>query len=691
MTDFNRFFAKKSTKIYIIGTIIVFKILLMGLFSSDYQNQMFVPFVKTFLNGYNPYSYYYENSYASAFPYFPLMLLIESFGGILLQLVHPSSIFFSNLIFKIPLLVFDLLGFYMLIRMNLRFKYAAVFWFFSPVLLYGTYIHGQLDIIPTALLLCAVSFLLDWRKDRNLYLYAFCLGLSLSCKAHIWAAVPILFLYIANKKGWFCSIKVHLISIITVLVFTVAFWGPGFINTVLFNKEQTSLLSVSLDYGPVRLAIPVAVLAVIYITSYEMKYFNRNLLISMLSLLFTCFLICISPMPAWFTWIVPFYALYFGYIEEDKYKTMFIYAFFNVAYIGYFLFLHITEYTDVLLLNRSLQALKIENDSLRTIVFTFMVACLFIIIVKIYRFGISSSNLYRRRGNSFAIGIAGDSGAGKSRLLDKIEHLFGSEKDILFIEGDGDHRWIRNDENWEQYTALNPKANYLYKQAEDIRHLKHGNFVYRSDYDHNTGLFTERKRVNAKKYIILCGLHSLYLPMLRDELDLKIFLDTENELRNYWKIQRDTKARGYSKEKIVEQINRRIPDAEKYIYPQKEYADVIITYFDKTLKNCFVDDHEEEISVKFEMSVNFDLEGILGSFKNFGVSPQLKLSDDFSKQTIIFDGKEIVKNDINFERIAEENIPQYEELFTIYPRWGTDVEGIIQVMLLYLISEKMKG
>lgn len=178
--------------------------------------------------------------------------------------------------------------------------------------------------------------------------------------------------------------------------------------------------------------------------------------------------------------------------------------------------------------------------------------------------------------------------------------------------------------------------------------------------------------------------------MLRDELDLKIFMDTDNELRNYWKIQRDTEKRGYSKEEIVAQINRRIPDAEKYIYPQKEYADIVITYFDKTLQSCYEEQHEVELSVKFEISVNVDVEGIIKSFEKYSVYPQLQLSEDFSKQIIIFDGKEILK-DISFEKIAEENIPQYEELFTIYPQWGSDVEGVIQVMLLYMISEKMKG
>ncbi|MDD6237252.1 MAG: uridine kinase, partial [Clostridiales bacterium] len=585
---------------------------------------------------------------------------------------------------------FDLLCFWAIRKLHVPFKYAVVFYFCSPIILYGTFMHGQLDIIPTSLLVTAVYYLLNWKQKKHLLIYAILLGLSLSCKAHIWAAVPILFFYIAKKKDYMFAIKTHMVSLLVVCCFTVGFWGEGFISTVIMNTEQSILTSVGFDYGSVQLLIPIAVLAIVYLNAFELNYFNKNLLISMLGMLFTLFLICISPMPAWFIWIVPFYALYFGFVREDKYKLMLMYAAFNAIYVFYFLALHQTEYTDLYFLGRSLQWMKINDASLRSMVFTVMVACLGAIVYKIYRFGIASNNLYRRRSESFAIGIAGDSGAGKSKLLEKIERLFGSGKDILFIEGDGDHRWARNDENWEQFTALDPQANFLYRQAEDIKRLKRGNHVLRSEYDHDSGTFTAKKRVDTKKYIVLCGLHSLYLPSLRDELDLKIFMDTDNKLRNYWKIQRDTSKRGYSKEKIVEQINKRMPDAEKYIYPQKQYADLIITYFDKTLSDCYVDNHTVELSVKFEVSINMDLEGLLKSFEAYGVHPEHWICDDFYRQGIIFDGKEIMNN-IDFEKIAEENIPQYEDFFTYYPQWGKDVEGVIQIMLLYLISEKMKG
>lgn len=681
----------KKTKYIIISGIILVKLVLMGLFSSDYQDKMFIPFVNTFLSGKNPYTYYYENQLLPSFPYLPLMLIVESVGGFILFLLQPSSLFIRNLVFKIPLLAVDLIGYAVLRKMNIRFKYVIVFYFCSPIVLYSTYMHGQLDLIPTVFLLQSIYYVIRWNKKNNLLYFSLFFGFAISTKFHIVAAVPIVFFYIASKKGCRTSLKYMLYSSFIPIIFCACFWGRGLIETVFLNKEQSVLLTVSFDYGTTQILIPILALLIIYAKAFELNYFNKNLLFSILELLYAVFLICIPPMPAWYTWIVPFLALYFGYISKDKYKVMVIYAAFNAFYLIYFIFFHKTDYVDIYYLGKSLQYLKVSNTEMKYIIFTAMTACLGIVIYKIYIFGIASNSLYVRGNIPFAIGIAGDSGAGKSKLLEKIEHLFGSNKDVLFIEGDGDHRWARNDENWERYTALDPKANYLYRQAKDIHALREGNYVNRQEYNHDSGTFSEPLKMKPKKYIVLCGLHSLYLPQLRKELDLKIFMDTDNELRNYWKIQRDVSRRGYSKEQIVAQINKRLPDAEKYIYPQKKYADVVITYFDKTLISCYEDKHNLELSVKFDLDINFDLEPIINYCNKYGVHPEHKIQDDMQRQEIVFDGKELNVCNIDFEEIARGVIPQYEDLFTYEIAWGENVEGIIQLFMLIMISFKMRG
>ena len=92
-----------------------------------------------------------------------------------------------------------------------------------------------------------------------------------------------------------------------------------------------------------------------------------------------------------------------------------------------------------------------------------------------------------------------------------------------------------------------------------------------------------KRKVAPKPYIVMCGLHSLYLPQMRQVLDLKIYLDTDEALRCYWKMGRDQDDRGHTAAKVMAQIEQRRDDAEKYILPQKQYADLVTHYFDKGL------------------------------------------------------------------------------------------------------------
>jgi uridine kinase len=554
--------------VFIIAVIVV-KIILSGFFSSDYQNKMFMPFVAQFLNTHeNPYSYYYTNELISSFPYPPLMLIIESIGGILVKLLADAPVFFINILFKLPSLFFDCVGLYYLILIcNDKRKYVAVLYFASPIILYAVYMHGQLDIIPTSLLIGAIYYITSNKKYSQLW-YLLFMTAALSTKLHILALMPLLFFYIYKKKDFGRGFLLTVIPLAASAFIMLPFWGEGFVQTVLFNPEQNVLTEVFLNYKNIKIYLPILAVLLLYLNAFRIDKINKDLMISFCGVLFAVFLALIPPMPAWFVWIVPFIMIFFAGVRENKSKMLTLYAGFNVLYAVYFLFFHNAGFTDLYFLNHSLQALKQNFDPLRNILFTGLAAFLIAIIWGMYQFGITSNAFYRRRNLPFTIGIAGDSGSGKSYLLSLVEKLLGS-RSILCIEGDGDHRWERNDESWKSMTQLNPRANYLYRQAKDIETLRTGAYVKRVEYDHSTGKFTEAKKIKPKSYIILSGLHSFYLPLMRRQLDLKIYMDPEENLRRFWKIERDTSTRGYSTDKILSQIEQRMPDAQKYIYPQK--------------------------------------------------------------------------------------------------------------------------
>lgn len=677
--------------------IVFFKLLLMGLFSSDYQDLMFIPFVKCFLGGKNPYQFYYDNNLLSSFPYPPVMLLLECIGGVFVTCMQGLPVFWQNLIFKLPILLMDLMGLYYLMRISQsKRKYILVLYFLSPIVLYASYMHGQLDIIPTVFLVGAIYYLTKpgaatGKITTNDWKFMLFLTLALSSKFHIVAVIPLFFLYVYKKKGRSKAIIMAGLPILLTAVVVLPFWGSGFANMVLFNKEQNAIGKVFIEYGNAHLLLSVLVILFIYFQAFRINQMNRDLLISMTGLLFSVFLIFVPAMPAWFIWIVPFFMLYLAGLSENRGKMVLVYGVFNLLYLIYYVFFHVTEFTDLSVLGRSLAHLKYANPEMRNIVFTLMIGVFLILVLSMYLYGVNSNSYYRRRNRPFTIGIAGDSGAGKSRLLAMLGELL-SEEHILNIEGDGDHKWERGDANWNEMTHLNPRANYLYRQAEDLRILRGNNTVKRADYDHNTGTFTSKKKVMPKPYIVMCGLHSLYLPQMRQVLDMKIYLDTDETLRCYWKLGRDQGDRGHNKEAIMAQIEKRRKDAEKYIHPQKQYADLVIRYYDTHLAqnpDKLDGTYEAVLSVEFLLDVSINAEPMLALMQEHGVRSSL-FYDDLLHQRIVLEGNDLKADRSVWEEIAYTAIPQIEDLAGGNIAWEDGINGAVQLMLLVVIGEIMK-
>lgn len=675
-----------------IAIVFCIKIVLMGLFSSDYQNNLFMRFITGFLERLregsviNPYEFFRQEP--SLFPYPPVMLIIESIGGIFS--FATNSLFLKNILFKLPNLLFDCLGMYYLMKMFPgKRRYIAAIYFASPIIIYSTYMHGQLDIIPTSLLIMALAYLTS-SKYRSDLKYIIFLAAAIASKLHILAVIPILFLFIAKRDGWGKAFLYKFVTIGLVIACILPFWGQGFLNNVLLNNEQSILTKITVDYANIKIYIPILAISLIYLHVFTIHKINKDLLYSLCGILFSVFLVLIPPMPGWYVWIVPFITIYFIDVRSERYINLIIYALLNLTYLLYFLFAHRTVYVDLYFLNKSMIWLKTENPIIINGLFTLLTAILLYSIYLMYRSGIASNSLYKRRNLPFTIGVSGDSGSGKSTLISVIRTLF-HEKSLLLIEGDGDHKWERGDAMWERVTHLNPKSNYLYRQAQDLSALRSGQNAVRVDYNHDIGRFTNKYKIKPKPYIVLCGLHSLYLPQARKNLDLKIYMDIDETLRRYWKIQRDVVQRGYNYEEILEQITSRISDAEKYIYPQKKYADLLITYFDRNLKDCFAKNHTVSLSLKVRLDIDIDLEPLIQRIEQYGIIAQYDYDDNIKFQSIIFDGEELDKSRLPVAAIADEIIPHLDEIINQPLCAKDDIQGILEIILLLLIGRKLQG
>lgn len=201
-----------------------------------------------------------------------------------------------------------------------------------------------------------------------------------------------------------------------------------------------------------------------------------------------------------------------------------------------------------------------------------------------------------------AIAITGDSGSGKTTLSNLLKTVFSKS---FVLECDRYHKWERNDENWKIMTHLNTDANYLLKMNDDVFNLKIGSDIYQVDYDHNTGKFTPKQHIPSPENLIVCGLHCLYTSSLSpiDQVyNLKIFMDTDDDLKTNWKIDRDVSKRGYTREKVMSQIEFRKKDYQTFVAPQKKSSDLIIKFFGETKESKTADHLKLSIAIHHNVS-----------------------------------------------------------------------------------------
>jgi len=189
------------------------------------------------------------------------------------------------------------------------------------------------------------------------------------------------------------------------------------------------------------------------------------------------------------------------------------------------------------------------------------------------------------------IGVAGDSGCGKSTFLRRLTDLFG-EDFVTVICLDDYHCLDRKQRKETGITALDPRANNFDLMAEQMKALKEGRAIDKPIYNHETGLLDPPERVEPNHIIVIEGLHPLYDERVRNLLDFSVYLDISDEVKIAWKIQRDMAERGHRYEDVLFAINARKPDFTAYIDPQKQYADVVIQVLPT---NLIKDDKERKV------------------------------------------------------------------------------------------------
>ncbi len=176
------------------------------------------------------------------------------------------------------------------------------------------------------------------------------------------------------------------------------------------------------------------------------------------------------------------------------------------------------------------------------------------------------------------IGIAGGTGSGKSTLADNIRKEFADNITML----SHDYYYKSNSHlSFDERKKLNydhPDAFDTDLLIEHLNKLKKGEVIYRPNYSFVTHLREEQTvEVIPKKVILLDGILIFENKELRDMMDIKIFVDTDADIRFIRRLLRDVSDRGRTLESVIEQYTTTVkPMHEQFVEPSKKYADIIV-------------------------------------------------------------------------------------------------------------------
>jgi len=179
----------------------------------------------------------------------------------------------------------------------------------------------------------------------------------------------------------------------------------------------------------------------------------------------------------------------------------------------------------------------------------------------------------------YIIGVTGGTGSGKSTIA----------RNVLEVVGPGNVAYIQQDSYYYDLHHLpfeiRNKLNYDHLEAFDnellIKHLKQlkkGESIQKPIYDFKThSRKTETEMVPARKIILVEGILVLAHQELRDMMDIKVFVDTDHDIRLIRRLTRDVIERGRTLESVVEQYMSTVrPMHHQFVEPCKRFADIII-------------------------------------------------------------------------------------------------------------------
>lgn len=181
-------------------------------------------------------------------------------------------------------------------------------------------------------------------------------------------------------------------------------------------------------------------------------------------------------------------------------------------------------------------------------------------------------------GKVMTIGIAGGTGSGKTTITRRLQQRFADNVSVIYHDN---YYKAHNDMTYEERAKLNydcPDAFDTERMVRDLKELRAGRSVRCPVYDYTVHNRSDKTvLVNPSPVIIVEGILIFQDPGLCELLDIKIFVDTDADVRILRRIVRDVRDRGRSLQSVVDQYLTTVkPMHEMYVEPSKRNADIIV-------------------------------------------------------------------------------------------------------------------
>jgi uridine kinase len=561
----------------------------------------------------------------------------------------------------------------------------SVYWL-SPIVLLASYVYGLNDLIPVFLLAVAFYF----TKQTKLRFAGIALLAAISAKLSMVLALPFFLIYFFHNRPLRQLMGEFLVGLLigsAILILPFIMSG-GSLHMLFSNPEMGKVFRVAINLGGniFIYVVPLIYLVMLYLV-WRVRRINYNLFHATMGMAFLLIVLLTSSSPGWFIWSIPVLVVYqatsgrIAIILVGIFSSLYVLSSLlampiNIAGMGVInldSYLHLSErlgHTSISLLQTILLA-------------TGVVLCL-----RIWRETIIRNDFFRLSRKPFVIGVAGDSGAGKDTFSEAIQGLFGAHS-VTALSGDDYHLWDRQKPIWQVITPLNPKANDLESFSNDLVALTDGKPIHAHNYDHRSGKMTIPFQKKSNDFIIASGLHALYLPILRDCYNLSIYLEIDEELRKYFKIKRDVNQRGHALEQVTASLERREPDAERFIRPQAAYADLVLSLqpiHPRILTNI---NDERPLRLKLSARTRYGLNetSLIRVLVGIcGLHVDMAVNNDGSEVVLTIEGDTSVED---IAMAAQMLCPRVLEFLDTQPKWQDGVMGLMQLITLSHISQAL--